>query len=372
MKKNILFTAFNLDTGGVERCLVDLVNSLDKNKYNITIYLQVKEGVFLDQVDKDIKVVGYDFYKIKNKIIKKIMNVLKYMGILIKNYRKYDYSICYAPGYIPSAILALIASKKNAAWMHTNIITYMKNYKPYINKNITNEKKCKKFISRMFFRKFKNNIFVSFNAQEAYLSIYPEDKDKTQVIYNLINYKQILDKSKIKIKYKKNNIHTFINVGRQTEFDKRITRIINSCYKLKSDGYKFKFLLVGSGEDTENYKKLVKKKKLTDIITFIPNQSNPYPYFLLADTFLLSSEFEGLPTTVLESLVLGLPVISTNVSDVKRIIDNKYGVVVNNEDELYEAMKKDLNKHIKQKSKFDGKSYNKDIIEKVERLIDNE
>ena len=60
MKKKILFTAFNLDVGGVEKCLVNLVNSLDKNKYDITVYLQVKEGVFLKDVDKDVSVLGYN------------------------------------------------------------------------------------------------------------------------------------------------------------------------------------------------------------------------------------------------------------------------------------------------------------------------
>ena len=67
MKKKILFTAFNLDFGGVEKCLVNLVNRLDKNKYDIKILLQVKEGVFLKDVNNNIKVEGYNLSKIKNK-----------------------------------------------------------------------------------------------------------------------------------------------------------------------------------------------------------------------------------------------------------------------------------------------------------------
>lgn len=373
MKKKILFTAFNLDTGGVEKCLVNLANNLDKKKYDITIYLQVKEGAFLKDVKDDIKVLGYDFYKIKNKLIKKTCNIIKFIKILINNYHKYDYSVCYAPGYIPSSILALVSSKKNAAWMHTNIITYMQNYKSYLNKNLSIEKKCKKFINRMFFRKYKNNIFVSEDAERAYLKIYPQDKAKTKVIYNLLDYQEIIKKSKEKIDIKKSNIYTFVNIGRQTEFDKRLSRIITASYKLKQENYKFQVLLIGSGSDTNKYKEMVKEKKLEKIVKFIDNQNNPYPYFKLADTFVLSSAFEGLPTTIMESLVLNIPIISTDVSDVRTLVDKKYGIVVNNNDaDIYMAMKSQLENPISINKVFDSEKYFYNNIKKVERLLDNE
>lgn len=373
MKKQILFTAFNLDTGGVEKCLVNLVNSLDKSKYDITIYLQVKEGIFLNDVATNVKVFGYNFYKHKNKILKKILNISKYIIILVKNFRKFDYSICYAPGYIPSSILSLLASKNNASWMHTNLLTYMENYKPYINKKITNKQKVKKFINRMFFRNFKKNIFVSKDAMQAYLSVYPQDKYKCSVIYNLLFSNEIIEKSKEKISLNKSDVFTFVNIGRQTEFDKRLSRIINASEKLKKEKYTFNVLLIGKGTDTKKYKKIVKQKNLEDIITFIDNQKNPYPYFKLGDTFVLSSAFEGLPTTILESLVLNIPIISTNVSDVKEIVDNKYGIVVeNNDEDIYIAMKRVLKNPIKIKKEFNIQKYNNSNLKKVERLLDNE
>ena len=88
MKKKILFTTFNLGIGGIEKCLVNLVNSLDKDKYDITIFLQVKEGEYLKDVDKHIKVIGYDLSnfkgkRINNKIIRLVVNVFKYIKCYI-------------------------------------------------------------------------------------------------------------------------------------------------------------------------------------------------------------------------------------------------------------------------------------------------
>lgn len=373
MKKKIIFTAFNLDTGGVEKCLVNLVNNLDKNKYDITVFLQVKEGIYLDTLNENIKVESLNLTKVKNKIFKKIINMFKFINIIIKKYHKYDISVCYAPGYIPSAIIGYIASNNNISWMHTNLLTYMENYKPYENLKISNEKKVKKFINRVFFRKFTKNIFVSNDAKSAYLQVYPQDKNKCYTIYNLIDYKTIIDKSKEKISIKNSKKFTFINIGRQTEFDKRLSRIINATDKLYKEYKDFQLILVGKGQDTQNYKKQVEKLKLNDVIKFIDNQKNPYPYFLLGDVFVLSSEFEGLPTTVLESLVLNVPVISTNVSDVKDLINNKYGIVIEkNSNDLYLAMKEMIKSSEKYNNKFDFKKYNKEIITKLEGIFNNE
>ena len=333
----------------------------------------MKEGVFLKDVNNNIKVEGYNLSKIKNKYIRKIVNIFIFIKLLITNFRKYDYSVCYAPGYIPSSIVALIASKNNVAWMHTNLHIYMENYLPYKNKNITTDKKVKKFVNRMFFRKYKKNIFVSYNALSAYLDVFPQDKNKCDVIYNIIDNETIEKKSKEKIKLDKNKEYTFISVGRHTEFDKRLSRIINASKKLNEDGLEFKVLLVGEGVNTPEYKEMVKKYKLSDRVIFLGNKKNPYPYFLLGDSFILSSEFEGLPTTVMESLVLNIPIISTDVSDVKKLIDNKYGIVGDKDDDsIYKAMKKFILDNYKTNNKFNVIEFNKENINKVEGILDNE
>ena len=375
MKKKLLFTAFNLDVGGVEKCLVDLVNNLDKTKYDITVYLQVKEGIFLNDLKDHVIVKGYNLSyinnkKINNKFIKMIVNIYKYIKIIIKSFHKYDVSICYAPGYIPSSILALTASKNRIAWMHTNILTFMENYKPYKNLNLTTKEKAKRFLKRTYFRKYNRKIFVSKDALNAYLSIYPQDSDTSYYIYNLIDYKRIVNLSSEKLKIKHNK-YTFLNVGRHTEFDKRLSRIISAAEKLKEKKYDFIIYFVGDGQDTKKYETVVKKKNLTRYIKFLGKKSNPYPYFKISDVFVMSSKFEGLPTTLMESLVLKLPVITTDVSDAKELIDKKYGVVVDNDDEsIFFAMENAIKEGIKTKV-FNPVKYNDEIIKKIEGVFND-
>ena len=374
MKKKLLFCAFNLEVGGVEKCLVNLVNTLDKDKYDLTILLQVKEGKLLNNVDKNIHIVDYNLSKNKNFIIKKISNIFKFLKIIIKNHHKYDFSACYATGYVPSAIVALFASKNNAIWMHTNISTYMDNYKPYENKKWSNTKKCKKFINRLFFRLYKKHFFVSNNGMNIYLNIYPNDKNKCIMCHNIIDYESILNFSKEKITSDLNlkNEKVLLNVSRHTEYDKRLSRIIKAAIKLKKENYKFKIIFVGDGAEHKDYVKLVKDNKLDDYIIFVGEKANPFPYYKLADAFILSSAFEGFPTTFLEALVLNIPIITTDVSDARDDIDNKYGIVVpNNDESIYDGIKEYLDNGFVIKEKFDPKKFNQDSIDKLESVINN-
>lgn len=368
-KKKILFTTYDLNIGGIESCLVNLVNNFDHNKYDVTIILQKKEGDLLKFVDDKVKVVDYNLSKIDNKVIRKIINLFKIIKVRVLNYHKYDFSICYGYGYKPSAILALLASKNNAVWMHTNIIEFIKNKDSITYLNI--EYQIDKFLKSVKFRKFKNYFFVSQNSIDSYLSLYPNDIRKAILCYNFVDYKKIIEKSNIEVDdmFEKKET-TFINISRQTEFDKKLSRIINAASKLKNK-YKFKIIMIGDGKDHQKYKKMVKDKKLEKNIIFYGKKSNPYPYLKNSDALIMSSKFEGFPTTFTEAMTLNIPIITTNVSDSLDVIKDKFGIVVNNNDEdIYIGMKKFLDEGFEIKKKFNGEEYNSQIYKKIYDVIE--
>ena len=372
MKKKILFTGYRMITGGVSKALLNMLNNLDAEKYDITVILQVKDGPLLQEINKAIKVEGYNLTKCKNKILKKIINLIKYIKLLIETHNKYDFAACYESGYPLSSILALNASKNNACWMHTNVVKYME-YSDWFKKTKDVKKRTKKFCKRMFFEKFKKQIFVSHNAMEAYQEIYPNNKSKGIVCHNIINYKSILEKSNLDIDMKKSNKYTFLNVSRHTEHDKRITMLIEACKMLKEKNDKFLMICVGDGEAHNNYVELVKKYKLENNVIFTGLKINPYPYYKISDCFVLTSRFEGYPVVFNESLVMNIPIITTDVSDAKKDIDKKYGVVVeSNPESIYFSMKNFIETNKKIEKKFDYKKFNNDSIKKLEELFESE
>jgi len=114
MKKKILFTTFDLNIGGIESSLVNLVNNIDYNKYDVTVMLQLKRGDLLDRINKEVKVKDYNLSKMRFSFLRKIINLFKIIKVFIENYRKYDFSACYGTGYSVSAKLAYFSSKNNA------------------------------------------------------------------------------------------------------------------------------------------------------------------------------------------------------------------------------------------------------------------
>ena len=80
-----------------------------------------------------------------------------------------------------------------------------------------------------------------------------------------------------------------------------------------------------------------------DVINGIPHDKIPF-YFKAADVLLLTSKWEGSPIVVKEALASGLPVVSTNAGNVKKLVSGIDGCYVteNNAMELSEALKKAL------------------------------
>ena len=91
--------------------------------------------------------------------------------------------------------------------------------------------------------------------------------------------------------------------------------------------------IIGDGPDFEKVKDLVSKYNLKDNVKLIGRRKNPYPYVKAADAFLMCSRYEPFGLVVLESLVLGTPVISTEVASIKEIMNEDYGIITENSEE---------------------------------------
>ena len=357
--KKILFSAYNLDLGGIETALVTLTNYLLEEGYEITIALEKKEGVFLDKISPNIKIIEYAPAKDKNILIRKIKNVIKRIKFKKEYRNKFDFSASFATYSIPGSFIARTCSKNNAIWGHADYLTLFEN----------NIKEMKKFFKKRKITKFKNIIFVSKEGKESFIKVFPKLKDRVTVCNNLINDQRIIHQAEEPINdLKQENVVTFLNVGRHDEKQKKLSRIVNSAEQLKKDNKKFRIVFIGDGPDSELYKKMVKEKKLEDKIIFLGRKKNPYPYFKKSDCIVLSSDYEGYPVVYLESFILNKPIITTDVSDYEQI--EGHGMVVKkDEKEIYGAMKKFIEEGYSITKIFNAKEYNKEIIKNLRKIL---
>ena len=340
MKKKLLFTAYSLGLGGIEKALINLLNNLDYDKYDVTLILEKKDGMFLDMLPEQVKVLEYKISDNKIVLFRKIKNRLKLIFWKLKLHKSYDFSCCFATYSIPGSLLALSASNNSTLWVHNNYhIVY------------PDDSELKKFMDGVKAFKYKRVVFVSNENMKDVVSHYKVIKGKAVVCNNFIDGESILKKSLEFCDFKKGKEKIFINVGRHDEYQKRLTRIIDATRKLIDEGYNFKILFIGDGPDSFMYEELVKSERLDDVIIFMGSQKNPYPYYKIADAVLLSSEFEGYPVVFLESMIMNKPILSTKVSDYENL-DGVYGVFCEKSiDAVYKMMKEYLNKGFESKEK---------------------
>ncbi len=360
--KKVFFAAHSLDLGGIETALVTLLNRLAEDKeYSITLALERNEGIFLEDLNKNVHVIEYRVSDFKLIPIRKIINLIKRLCFICKYKNKFDFSACFATYSLPAGFMARTASHNNALWVHAD-------YKSLFDGD---ENRVKSFYENVHHEKYKHIVFVSSEARESYLDIFPERKNITEVINNIIDYEKIRKQAQEKIEIGRDTrITTFINVGRHYEKQKRVSRIIEAAERLKIDGLPFRVLLVGDGESTDEYKKMVKEKGLQNEVVFLGRKKNPYPYFKISDCLVLSSDYEGYPVVFVEAFTLGLPIITTDVSDSCEEIQGRFGYVTYKKTEdIYVHMKKFIEEGFMIQNRFDPVDFNDKQIDKLNKII---
>lgn len=361
MKKKILICVEWLTMGGISMSLINLLNNIDINKYDITILFTKKNVFYNDSLPKDIKIEYYNMSQSKNILFRKIINRLKLLKWIFSNKNKYDFSINYTTHNNLCATLALNSSKNNAIWVHGDYYTMYNG----------NEKNIKTFFNTVDLEKFKNIVFVSNKAKENIEQIYPEIKNRMLVIKNLIDYDSMVKKSNDEVEIVKEDKIVFLNVGRHTEREKNLIFLFDVIKKIKKTYNNVELWMVGAGPDHEMYKNYVFENGLEDTIKFLGRKENPYPYYKQADALLLTSKAEGDGIVLTEARVLGLPVITTDVADAVKDIANGYGYVTEHSfDDYYNAIEKFILEGYKTK-KFVAKKQNNQMIKRFYQLIDS-
>ena len=364
----ILFVIPTLGGGGAERVLINLVNGMDKTKYDITVQTIFDVGVNRNYLSSDVKYIGGIKRQFPgNSKVMKLLSPEKLFKLFIKD--KYDIIVSYLEG--PSARLVSGCNDNNTklvAWIHVeqgNI--------DYASASFRSIKEAKKCYSR-----YDYISFVSKNVMEDFKSIFDIDCPNS-VVFNTINSDEILLKADEKTEIEFSDEINVISVGRLME-QKGYDRLIQAHKRLLDEGIKHNVYLLGEGPLEASLKKQTEICGVDNSFHFLGYIDNPYKYVKQADLFICSSRREGMSTAVTESLIVGTPVVSTDCSGAKELLGefNEFGIVVENStDGIYSGLKlmmtdEGLYKQYSENSFERGKSfYSQSTIESAQKVFDD-
>lgn len=329
-RKKILFLIDNLDGGGAEKVLTDIIKNIDRSKFNVTVKTLFNEGIYINE----IKGIEYKYIVSNPDIWKKriLYRIIMYLPAIILHpiiiYDNYDVEVAFLETGVTKIISGGINSKK-IAWIHADIHTTKDNQKWYYSH--------KRFVKA--YCKFNKIICVSNTSKKAF---FKETGiiENVEVIYNPIDEKNIINMSKEKLDNIKSNFKV-ISVGRLEKI-KGFDRLIKAIYNLKKENINIKLLIVGEGSQKKYLLNLVKENSLENNVEVIGFDSNPYKYIVNSDLFISSSLSEGFSLVIAEAMILGVPVLSTNTAGSQELLDGgEFGLIVGNScNDLSEGIKK--------------------------------
>ena len=166
--------------------------------------------------------------------------------------------------------------------------------------------------------------------KDSYKELFPRQQHKFKTVYNGV------DINPGKVKHKNNDHYTTITTVGTLVQGKRQDLVIEACARLIKKGINLKLNIVGekphwhSAEYQTYLHELVDKHQISQHVHFLGWVENPIPILQESDIFVLPSDTEGMPLSIIEAMATGLPCIASNVGGVPELIDNGCtGLVIN-------------------------------------------
>ena len=335
MKKKYLFIYGQINCGGAERVLIDILNNFDYSSNEVDLLQIIGGGDLCNEIPEDVNILtawnSYSLnYKFANKLSIKFSNNFLFKRKLQKILcnKKYDVAISFLEG-MPLKIHSLVTSvaKRNYSWVHCDIYT-----NPYEKELFRkNDDLCA-------YNKMDSVICVSSDTKNAFIKRFPNCQSNVNVIYNPLDFTKI---KKLSTEYLVNNTdYTIVVVGRLVS-QKRIDRVIRIAKKIKEENLPITIQIIGDGVLKSKLSDYAKSLNIDKHIQFLGYLKNPYPYIKAANLLLSTSEYEGFSLVICEAMCLDIPVVSTKTCGPIEILDNnKYGILCDqNDDSIYCAIK---------------------------------
>lgn len=335
MKKRILFLIHDLGPGGAEKVLVNLVNGLDREKFDISLRTLFNWGPNLSMISPD---VHYSYWINKNvpanSFWMKLWTPEQLYHMIIPE--KYDIVVSFLEGPCARVVGGCPDDgTKIISWVHITIQSLEKFKEGF--RNLKEAEKC--------YDRADSLVFVSKDVKRYFLKYFTPRK-KAEILYN------VYDSEKIRMLSLEEPDDPIINISdlNWCSIGKLIPRkgwerMLMIQKRLLSECIPSKLYIIGNGPLRDKLEKIVVENNLVDNVIFTEYKMNPYAYLSRCKVAVCASKAEGFSTAAVESLLVGTPFCSVEVGGMSELLgeNGEYGVITkDNDDILYLAVKRFL------------------------------
>ncbi len=328
--KKLSILIYSMGSGGAERVVSMLLPKLIKH-YEVKLVLL--NEIIHYEIPKEVETIILDSGKIDENPIVKLLKLptlaFKYMQFVNQNRIDISLSFMTRPNYVN--IISKLFGNQSKIIISERAMPSLE----YAGQDL--KSKINRLLIKTLYPYAEKIITNSDGNTKDLIENFTIEKAKITRIYNPLDLDSINKKRMEKIDFDFSK-KTFITIGR-LDNGKNHKMIIDAFHLL--DDKESQLIIIGYGELERKLREYIDYLDLNDRVFLVGKQSNPYGWLNHASCFVFASKHEGFPNVILEALACNLPVISTNPNGVVGEIlkNDRYGVVVENEKEMAEAMK---------------------------------
>ncbi|WP_299252430.1 glycosyltransferase [uncultured Aquimarina sp.] len=311
MKKILLIMPYG-SVGGMERLAFTFYNHYKNQGYVVKALKIIKLDNDIINFDEDeLYLKPYDFNEMSKT--ERLMFYVKAPLMIRKIIKKEKFTHSIAFGDMSNIFSSLTFTKDFKIGSIHALKSVELNNPTLLNKLL-------RFCFKTSFKKLNKLVCISKAIKKDLIENCDYKLDNLEIIYNPHDLAEIKNKS---LKCIEDRSEQELFTGNVILFLGRLSHqkspwhLIKSFYLLQEKYKDATLVFVGDGvkEVIEYSKNLISKFKLSDKIVFLGRKSNPYQYLIKSKMLALSSLYEGTPNVIVESMSLGIPIVSSCCTD---------------------------------------------------------
>lgn len=338
-KKQLLFVCYGLGIGGIEKCLVNLLNVLPEEDFDVDVLLmspqytmkpQIRRSVHFYDEFQYILYSGGAMEEIRKRggILRNWKKMLSYVVFHVMDKRegdawklfrrlekRYDIAVAYSQnGYPLYYVIDKVQAKRKILWYHNGAY------------EASGEEHRK---HQRYYPCFDQIVAVSNDCAAVLREKLPFVREKIVVLHNICDSRSIRQSAGIiRPGNYREGVKHIVTVGRMTR-EKGALLALEACRQLCSEGRNVCWHWVGDGDQAENIRSKVEELGLQERFVLEGNQENPYPFIACGDVYVQPSYYEAYSTTVTEAKVLLKPMVVTDVGGMRdQLTDGENALIV--------------------------------------------
>lgn len=335
----VLFCIPNLTGGGAEKVASQIAAGLDRERFDVTLFVHEKLGRFVGVFDDRVRVVygGDQPYSRAHlpRLFCQTYALVRLADIVV------GANEGRATGL--ALLCAKLQGKPCISWIHVDWSQFAK-YTSW---------------RARFGLRFSTSaceiVTCSQGAREALQRLLPETTGKCTDITNGIDINGIRASAQAAVPFPAGP--SIVTVGR-LQSQKNQQMLIRAHAHLRPV-LEHSLVIVGEGPLLDELKALVAELNVTDSVHFLGFQLNPYPYMRQGTVFALTSAFEGLAIVLIEAMALGTPVVSIDCpSGPAEVLDGgRYGILAEDFEALCRGLRSVLTAREEERNEMRVRSF---------------